>query len=131
MAKGRPKITWSGKDYKAFEALCSMQCTISEIESVMDVDHKTIDRLCKEHYKDSRGKPMNFSQVHIKYKEVGKMSLRRTQFKLSEKSAAMAIFLGKQILGQRDNFEAESKLASDEEFEAMVKALRGETNDDT
>ena len=123
MAQGRPKIVWSEKDYKAFEALCSMQCTISEIESVMDVDHKTIDRLCKEHYKDSKGKPMSFSQVHIKYKEVGKMSLRRTQLKLAEKSATMSIFLGKQYLGQRDNFETETHLASDEEFEAMVKAL--------
>ena len=43
----------------------------------------------------------------------------------------MSIFLGKQYLGQRDNFEAETHLASDKDFEAMVKALRGETSEDT
>ena len=31
------------------------------------------------------------------------MSIRRNQAKLGEKSAAMAIWLGKQYLGQRDN----------------------------
>ena len=41
------------------------------------------------------------------------MSLRRNQFRLSEKSAAMAIWLGKQYLGQRDNVEYEDKEALD------------------
>ena len=36
-------------------------------------------------------------------KEHGKASLRRTQFRLAESNAAMAIFLGKNLLGQRDN----------------------------
>jgi hypothetical protein len=39
------------------------------------------------------------------------MSLRRTQFRLAEKSAAMAIFLGKQYLGQSDNVFIEDKSA--------------------
>ena len=33
---------------------------------------------------------------------MGLISLRRMQFQLAEKSAAMAIFLGKQHLGQQD-----------------------------
>ena len=33
------------------------------------------------------------------------MSLRRIQWKLAEKSPAMAIFLGKNLLGQRDRPE--------------------------
>lgn len=37
------------------------------------------------------------------------MSLRRTQFKLAEKNPTMAIWLGKQYLGQRDNIEVEHK----------------------
>ena len=36
------------------------------------------------------------------------MSLRRIQYKLAEKNTAMAIFLGKQYLGQRDNVEVQS-----------------------
>ncbi len=37
----------------------------------------------------------------------GKLSLRRKQFRLAEKSAGMAIFLGKNLLGQRDKTEQE------------------------
>lgn len=83
---------WSDKQYKTLEGLCSIQCTIEEIERVMDHDHKTIDRLCKEHYVDVKGKPMGFSQVYKKYAENGKAALRRIQFKLAEKSVPMAIF---------------------------------------
>ena len=45
---------------------------------------------------------MTFSEVFNKYASVGKISLRRTQFKLAERSSAMAIWLGKQVLGQED-----------------------------
>ena len=38
-----------------------------------------------------------------------KIKLRRNQFKLSEKNAAMAIFLGKNYLGQKDYFESDNK----------------------
>lgn len=38
-------------------------------------------------------------------KQVGLTSLRRTQFRLAEKNAAMAIFLGKNYLGQTDKQE--------------------------
>jgi hypothetical protein len=38
-----------------------------------------------------------------------KLSLRRNQLRLSEKSAGMAIFLGKQYLGQTDNYNFSAK----------------------
>jgi hypothetical protein len=39
---------------------------------------------------------------------MGKLSLRREQFRLAERgNAAMLMFLGKQLLGQRDKVEAE------------------------
>lgn len=38
-----------------------------------------------------------------------KIRLRRNQLKLSEKSAAMAIFLGKQYLGQTDEYNFGTK----------------------
>ena len=110
MAKaGRPKIEWDEKDYKTFEGLCSIQATVKEIEHVLNITDKTINRLCKEHYTDEDGKPMDFSAVYKKYSETGKMSLRRYQFKLAEKNATMAIWLGKQYLGQRDNFETQTE----------------------
>lgn len=106
---GRPKIVWAEKDYKTFEGLCSIQATIEEIEHVLNVSYKTINRLCKEYYTDEKGKPMDFSIVYKKYSETGKMSLRRYQFKLAEKNATMAIWLGKQYLGQRDNIEVQTE----------------------
>ena len=44
-----------------------------------------------------------------KYSAKGRTSLRRYQFKLAEKNAAMAIFLGKNYLGQKDYFESDNK----------------------
>ena len=44
-------------------------------------------------------------EVFEQGKDLGRVSLRRTQFKLAGKSAAMAIFLGKNLLGQSDRHE--------------------------
>ena len=113
MAKaGRPKIVWSDKDYKTFEGLCSIQATIEEIEHVLNITYKTLNRLCKEHYQTEDGQPMDFSTTYKKYSETGKISLRRYQFKLAEKNAAMAIWLGKQYLGQRDNLDVQTESPS-------------------
>ena len=105
---GRPKIEWSDKEYATFEGLCAIQATVEEIETVMNIDHKTVDRLCKAHYKDSKGKPMGFSQAYKKYSSTGKMSLRRQQYKVAEAgNVSMLIWLGKQYLGQKDQQEVE------------------------
>ena len=48
-----------------------------------------------------------------------KIKLRRNQLKLSEHSAAMAIFLGKQYLGQRDNWTEEP--IGDDPLTVMLK----------
>lgn len=93
---GRPKKMI---DQKMFETLCGIQCTKDEICDVLDIDEKTLTRWCKDTYK------MGFSDIHKKKSAVGKMSLRRSQFKLAEKSAVMAIFLGKNYLGQKDTIE--------------------------
>lgn len=105
---GRPLIVWSDKQYKTFENLCGIQCTIEELESVLDIDHKTIDRLCKEHYKDEDGNPMNFSQTYKRFSASGKASLRRMQFKAADAgNVTMQIWLGKQYLGQTDKQDIE------------------------
>ena len=46
---------------------------------------------------------MTFSEAYKTYSVDGKVSLRRMQFNLAKTSAAMAIFLGKNMLGQRDD----------------------------
>lgn len=95
MARPRKKIE---KDY--FEKLCSLQCTEEEIAAFFDCSPDTIERFCEREYKE------RFAEVFRKKKDVGKISLRRTQWKLAEKSPTMAIFLGKQFLGQTDKIEA-------------------------
>lgn len=80
-----------------FEALCEIQCTLAEIASVLRCSEATVERWAKRNY------GMGFADVYKKYSAAGKTSLRRYQFELAKKNAAMAIFLGKQYLGQKDN----------------------------
>lgn len=98
MAKkmGRPKIPINQQE---FEKLCYMQCTETEIASFFDCSVDTIENWCKATYETT------FSEIYKRKSEYGKISLRRTQFKIAEKSAAMAIFLGKQYLGQKDEMQ--------------------------
>lgn len=48
---------------------------------------------------------MRFSETFAIKRGKGKISLRRSQFQLAEKNASMAIWLGKQYLGQKDVVE--------------------------
>lgn len=90
-------------DKKQFENLCALQCTREEICGFFGISEKTLDSWCKRTYKQS------FSLVFKEKRGLGKISLRRSQWRLAEKSASMAIFLGKQYLGQKDNFEEEKQ----------------------
>lgn len=93
MTAGRPQ---KEIDKKIFENLCAIQCTMKEICAVFGVTDKTLSGWCRKIY----GK--KFSEVFAIKRQLGFMSLRRAQFKLAETSAAMAIFLGKNYLGQVD-----------------------------
>lgn len=92
MARPRKEI-----DQRSFESLCGIQCTKEEICGFFDVTDKTLESWCKRTYN------AGFSDVFKQKRGAGRISLRRTQFRLAEKSAAMAIFLGKQYLGQSDS----------------------------
>ena len=97
MKTGRPRKEIR-KD--TFEKLCGMMCTEEEICGFFGITDKTLVRWCRETYD---GK--TFSEVYKEVSMDGKISLRRAQFKLADKSAAMAIFLGKNYLGQKDDPE--------------------------
>ena len=90
-------------DRKTFESLCAIQCTYEEICSVLDVNDKTLTKWCKKTYGKS------FSEIFGIKRQNGKASLRRMQWKLAEKNPSMAIFLGKNILNQRDNIEVNNE----------------------
>lgn len=96
---GRP-LKKIGK--QEFEKLCALQCTKSEICGFFEITDKTLENWCKRTYTDDKGNPLGFSEVFSIKRVKGKISLRRAQFQLAEKSASMAIFLGKNYLEQRD-----------------------------
>ena len=100
MARPRKEI-----DQEQFEKLCAIQCTLKEIAGWFNCSEDTIENWCKRTYTDEDGKPMGFSDAYKVYSVDGKISLRRFQFKLAEKSYGMAIWLGKQWLGQRDQVD--------------------------
>ena len=112
MARPRKEI-----DQKQFENLCGLQCTLEEICGWFDVCSDTLETWCKRTYKRS------FSEVFAQKRGAGKISLRRSQWRLAEKNATMAIFLGKQFLGQRDNIDvtvADAKGIALDELEKRV-----------
>lgn len=94
-------------DQTQFEKLCGLQCTKEEIAGWFDCSEDTIENWCHRTYDES------FSAVFSKKREAGKISLRRSQWRLAEKSAAMAIFLGKNYLGQSDHVVIEDRTALD------------------
>lgn len=94
MARPRKEI-----DQKQFENLCGLQCTKEEICGWFDVTDKTLENWCKRTYRSG------FSEVFRQKRGAGKISLRRSQWRLAEKNANMAIWLGKQYLDQKDIVE--------------------------
>lgn len=84
-------------DWKIVENLAGIMCTQEEIAAVLNIDLKTLTR------------NPSFSPIYEKGREMGKKSLRRIQWEHAKKSSAMAIWLGKQYLGQRDMVETIEK----------------------
>lgn len=98
--KGRPikQLNEAGKEM--VRKLAAVMCTEEEIASVLDV---TVEVLHNRLNHDA------FLESYKNGKEEGKASLRRTQFELAKKNANMAIWLGKQYLGQKDIVPNETK----------------------
>ena len=99
---GRPAIEI---DPKKFKSLCEIQCTAEEIAAVMGCSHDTLERWCKREYKKT------FREVFNELRCGGKASLRRKQWALAGKNAAVAIWLGKQYLGQKDEQTVNQNIA--------------------
>lgn len=119
MAKvGRPNAKI---DKEQFEKLCSLQCTIEEIAGFFGCCDDTINNWCKKTYHT------NFSVVFKDKSAPGKISLRRNQFRLSERSAAMAIFLGKQYLGQKDALDVSASEIG--KVDDLLETLKGIADD--
>ena len=108
---GRPTKEF---DKREFLNLVGLGCTQEEIawwfrdETGKPANIDTLSRWCKRTF------DMNFQEYNKKNGGMYmKIQLRKNQLKLSEKSAAMAIFLGKNYLGQTDNVELGSESVED------------------
>lgn len=116
MARPRKEI-----DKDQFEKLCGLQCTLEEIAGWFQCSPDTIERWSKRTY------GIGFADAFKRFSQSGKISLRRYQFKIAEKNAAMAIFLGKQYLGQRD---APDSLSADIPDDGFTNAIKGTAGND-
>ena len=88
---GRPKLEI---DPQKVEALASYGCTNTEIAAYFGCERTTITK--------------RFSRYTAKGKERGKIRLRQKQFDVAMKgNVSMLIWLGKQVLGQKDQQEME------------------------
>ena len=130
MAKrGRPPVEF---DKKEFMNLIGLGCTQEEIswwfrdEKGKPANVDTLSRWCKRTFGE------NFQEYYKKNGGVAiKISLRKNQLKLSEKSAAMAIFLGKQYLGQRDVVEYNQGITDEarEEVSKLLESVKQDAGD--
>lgn len=118
---GRPRKVIKQKQ---FEALCAIQCTLEEMEGVLGCCGDTIEKWCKETY----GK--GFSEVFAEKRGIGRASLRRYQYQMAQKNPTMAIWLGKQWLGQTDKQESVVSVISDDTRIAVEQLVRGIEGDD-
>lgn len=100
---GRPRKDF---DKKTFVDLVGLGCNQEEIcwffrdASGKPANIDTLSRWCKREFK------MTFQDYKKQHGGVARnIQLRKNQLELSKRSAAMAIFLGKNYLGQKDSFE--------------------------
>ena len=114
---GRPRAEI---DKQQFEKLCGIMCTESEICDVFDICEDTLNAWCKRTY------GLTFSDTYKKLSAKGKASLRRKQFKIAETNAAMAIFLGKNYLGQTDRTETNDNAAEPIQITIMPREKKDE-----
>lgn len=81
-------------DLAELEKLCSLQCTDEEIAAWFGVSVRTIE---------NRRQQPEFAEVMRRGRAKGRISVRRAQMKqLEAGNATMGVWLGKQLLGQRD-----------------------------
>src|SRR5262245_60865770 len=100
---GRPrKLKPDEQTLNFLAGLAQIQCTTREAALVLGVTLQTFHTFL-DHYKIAR-------ETWEKGAEQGKISLRRTQFRLAQTHAGMAIFLGKNYLGQRDDFTVDGTI---------------------
>lgn len=89
------------------ENLLICQCNLAETLDYFSCTEKELNDFCKQNYQNK-----TFGQLFKEKTSLGKANLRKLQFKHAESSVQMAIWLGKQYLGQ----EEKQKVQNDSKF---------------
>lgn len=82
---------------EVFVSLCEAGCSLYEIERIMRLTTDNLKKACIKHFDESLHSLME------RYRCSSLVNLRRAQLHLAEYNPAMAIFLGKVLLGQKEN----------------------------
>ncbi len=118
---GRPRIAI---DWKLFDSLCQLQCTLREIAAFFNCSEDTIENRVRQ----ERG--VSFSEYFAKKRVGGLITLRRNLFRMSEKNPITGIFLAKNWLGMADKQEVAHTLKkaveefTDEELANIIQSRR-------
>lgn len=100
---GRPEYVLTDDGFERLKKLINIHCTQVEVCDVLGVTDKTLNKALKE-----RGE-LPFSEFYKKHSNEGRASLRREQWKAAQKgNTSMLIWLGKQLLGQKDKIEQDN-----------------------
>jgi hypothetical protein len=109
---GRKTITI---DLVELEKLCTLQCTHEEIAAWFNCSVRTIEKYSKQ---------PEYAEVMARGRAKGRISVRRAQMKLLEAgNATMGVWLGKQLLGQRDVTPVELTGANGKDLKFSLEAI--------
>ena len=96
----------------------SLMATREEIAASLGVKSETLEKAIIKKL------GISFSQLARACEGRGKISLRRTQLVLARKSSAMAIWLGKQHLGQKEPEQKDKAPPNDSKLERLFCLMR-------
>lgn len=115
-----PSSEWKGtipeKEINLDQVLywTELQATAEEIAGAFRVSVDTLDRRLREAF------GMSFAELRKRCNGLHKLSLRRYQFQQAERSSAMAIWLGKVWLGQRETIITETLIKEEDPVQIYI-----------
>ena len=118
-------------DFEQVKKLCRIQCTMEETAGVIGVNVKTL----AEYINDMTS--LTWRGFCQRYGAGGRAALRRAQFKsaLEDRKPAMLIWLGKQMLGQKEKIDVDlgsdpARTLADQIEELRIEIVEGKQTDE-
>lgn len=115
-----PASQWNGtvpeKEINLDQVLywIELQATAEEVAGAFRVSSDTLDRRLREAF------GMGFAELRKRCNGLHKLSLRRYQFQQAQRSATMAIWLGKIWLGQRETIVTETIVKEEDPVQIYI-----------